>query len=419
MIVPLFSGAARALYESLDWPNTEMEQWRRTDLRRLLPKGTLDKAASSRKITIEPNQTAGEILLPEHWAARVITEFGQPVAVKISAEAAGLGLEIDWASPENFPAELHSSGQAELDNSDDRIIAWHWADLPGALLLRLPANVELKSPVVIEERLALPSAEAGSLVSFPHLHIETGTGSKMAVLWSFEGAPILENATPIVNAGLSAVAGKNSKLDITVRQALGKKVVFFLNDYLGADSDTQLILRESHLGAALTKSRAHARLTGSGAYVSLKGVFLADEGQHADIGTLQEHRAPNTDSKAFYKGAVRPGGRSIFQGLIEVAPGASKTDAYLTNNNLVLGDGARADSLPKLNILTDDVRCSHGSTTGKLDADQLFYLVSRGFSPSEATRELTRGFLWEAVDGALPVISEILAADLDAALATD
>ena len=91
------------------------------------------------------------------------------------------------------------------------------------------------------------------------------------------------------------------------------------------------------------------------------------------------------------------GGRSIFQGLIEVAPGAAKTDAYLTNNNLVLGNGARADSLPKLNILTDDVRCSHGSTTGKLDTDQLFYLVSRGFSPQEATKELTRGFLWEAV----------------------
>ena len=347
----------------------------------------------------------------------MITEFGQPVAVKISREAVDLGLEIDWVGPENFSAGLNSAGQAELDRNDDRIIAWHWADLPGSLVLRLPPGAELKDPVIIEERLTVPSAGLESLVSLPHLHIETGTNSKMAVLWSFEGTPALENATPIVNAGLSVIAGANSKLDITLRQALGKKVVFFLNDYLGADQDTQLILRESHLGALLTKTRAHARLTGSGAHVSLKGIFLADEGQHADIGTLQEHRARNTDSKAFYKGAVRPGGRSIFQGLIEVAPGASKTDAYLTNNNLVLGNGARADSLPKLNILTDDVRCSHGSTTGKLDTDQLFYLVSRGFSPAEATRELTRGFLWEAVDGALPSISGILAGDLDAALA--
>jgi Fe-S cluster assembly protein SufD len=136
-----------------------------------------------------------------------------------------------------------------------------------------------------------------------------------------------------------------------------------------------------------------------------------------DIGTLQEHRSPRATSDALYKGAVHPGGRSVFQGLIEVSPKAAKTDAYLTNKNLVLGDGARADSIPQLNILTDDVKCSHGSTTGKLDETQLFYLYSRGFSPSEAKKELTRGFLAEVIDGAPEAIAEILADDLDSALA--
>jgi Fe-S cluster assembly protein SufD len=111
-----------------------------------------------------------------------------------------------------------------------------------------------------------------------------------------------------------------------------------------------------------------------------------------------------------------PVDEACFQGLIEVAPKAVKTDAYLTNNNLILGDDARSDSLPQLDILTDDVKCSHGSTTGKLDEGQIFYLRSRGFSPGEAKRELTRAFLASVIDSAPGAVAEILSADLDEAL---
>ena len=101
-------------------------------------------------------------------------------------------------------------------------------------------------------------------------------------------------------------------------------------------------------------------------------------GQHMDIRTVQRHQSPRATSRAYYKGAVAGGGRTIFQGLIEVATGASGTDAYLTNRNLILGEAARSDSIPTLKIGNNDVKCSHGSTTGKLSADELFYLESRG-----------------------------------------
>ena len=106
----------------------------------------------------------------------------------------------------------------------------------------------------------------------------------------------------------------------------------------------------------------------------------------------------------------------MFQGLIDVACGASKTDSYLTNNNLILEDGARADSLPQLNILTDDVKCSHGSTTGRLDDVKQFYLQSRGYSPQEARAELVYGFLAEVIDFAPDLVARILGEDLDVVL---
>jgi Fe-S cluster assembly protein SufD len=131
-----------------------------------------------------------------------------------------------------------------------------------------------------------------------------------------------------------------------------------------------------------------------------------------DLRTVQRHRSPKATSRAVYKGAVASGGRTIFQGLIEVAPGASGTDAYLTNRNLILGERARSDSIPTLKIGNNDVKCSHGSTTGRLNAEELFYLESRGLSSAEAREMLVVGYFEDILasapdefrDGALGAI---------------
>lgn len=413
----LLTGAAGTLFEKLKWPTPEEEAWRRTDLSRLLPKGLLDLSSNGPAANLADVEERHTPLLPENYAARVITERGIPVAIAVSEEAGKAGLTIEWANPDDLPKELEAAGRAELDEADDRITAWHWRDIPGALIIHVSRKAVIEYPVVIEERL-IASDESSPLFTAPHIHIEAHESSALNVVWSFEGSPDVDKSvTPIVNAGLSANADSNSRIDITVRQNMGPRVVYFLHDRLAVERDAWIGFRESHLGGALVKTRARVLLNGEGSDAKLKGLFVAGEGRHMDIGTLQEHRSPRATSDAMYKGAVHPGGRSIFQGLIEVSPKAAKTDAYLTNKNLVLGDGARADSVPQLNILTDDVKCSHGSTTGKLDEAQVFYLNSRGFSPSEAKRELTRGFLAEVIDGAPEAIAEILADDLDYALA--
>ena len=142
----------------------------------------------------------------------------------------------------------------------------------------------------------------------------------------------------------------------------------------------------------MVKTRVECALNGAGADARLDGLYFCRPGQHMDIRTVQHHRAPSATSRAYYKGAVSGGGRTVFQGLIEVAEGASGTDAFLTNRNLILGDAARADSIPTLKIGNNDVKCSHGSTTGRLSEEEMFYLESRGLSPEDAKAMLLVGY---------------------------
>jgi len=411
---------AAELFDKLSWPDTSEEEWRRTDLIRLLPKGLLDKTAELPILGTGDIEERPAPLLPENLAARVITEKGIPVAMALSEEAVKKGLTVEWvpgdSSPEDFPIDLEQSANAELNPDTDRIIAWHWRSFPGALHISLPGNARLKEPVIIEETL-IAADEQSPLFSAPHLHISLPGSGELNLLWSFDGAPEVHEAViPVVNAGLTASIGENSHLNITLIQNLGNAVVFFLHDHLLLERDSRLEFTEAQFGGRLVKTRGRVILSGKGSEARINGLFLVDEGSHKDIGTIQNHLSPEASSTALYKGAVRPGGRSVYRGLIEVSPEARGTDAYLTNRNLVLGEGARADSIPQLNILTDDVKCSHGSTTGKMDPSHLFYLESRGYSPGEAKKELTRGFLMEAMNLVPDALADIPGDCLDGKL---
>jgi Fe-S cluster assembly protein SufD len=124
----------------------------------------------------------------------------------------------------------------------------------------------------------------------------------------------------------------------------------------------------------------------------MSGFYFTDGDQHLDHDTQQNHLARNTTSDLLFKGALKDQSRSVWQGMIYVAPGAQKTDGYQANRNLVLSNQARADSIPGLEILADDVRCTHGATVGKIDPDPIFYLLSRGIPYPQAERLIVEGF---------------------------
>jgi len=408
--------SAEELFGRTNWPNANEEDWRRTDLARLLPRGILDSNASlAAKMPDAKCRASASLQLPDGYAGRIVSENGVMVGCSRFEARTDSGLNLCWVSPDNYPEILEHMCEAELNESAERITAWHYRDMPGALVIEIIG--ELDKPILIEERLV--SRNSGDarevLCSAPHLHITAASGSRGLIIWSLEGiSKHNEFITPIVNGGLSASVSPGARLDITLRQNFGTSTVTFLHGRLEVEEDAGLEFREAHFGSVLLKTHSRVLLKGRGADVRLSGAYLAGRGKHYDIGTIQEHRASHATSNALYKGAVI--NHAIFQGLINVQPNAAKTDAYLTNNNLILGAGARSDSLPKLNILTNDVKCSHGSTTGRLDNKQIFYLETRGFSRKEATRELVRGFLLKAFNNEPALVREMLERDIDVAI---
>jgi len=152
------------------------------------------------------------------------------------------------------------------------------------------------------------------------------------------------------------------------------------------------------LGGSLVKFDVESQLVGTGASSEMLGLYFGAGRQHIDIHTLQQHQAPNTLSDLLYKGAVKDTARSVFAGLIRVDWGAQKTNAFQANRNLILSEGARSDSIPKLEIMANDLRCTHGSATSRLNEEHIFYLMSRGLSRDTATRLIVEGFLADVFD---------------------
>jgi Fe-S cluster assembly protein SufD len=170
-----------------------------------------------------------------------------------------------------------------------------------------------------------------------------------------------------------------------------------------------------NIGARLSRTEVHAQLSGSGAAAHLNAAQLLAGSQHADFTSVVQHTAPNCQSRQTVKNVLDGRSRGVFQGRIEVARAAQKTDGYQMNQALLLSPYAEVDTKPELEIFADDVKCSHGATVGELDADQIFYLRSRGVPEAEARAILVRAFLTEALDA---VTDETIHARLEAAVAT-
>ncbi len=168
-----------------------------------------------------------------------------------------------------------------------------------------------------------------------------------------------------------------------------------------------------NLGARLSRTEVHANLSGTGAVAHLNAAQLLGGSQHSDFTTVVSHTAPGCNSRQTVKNVLAGRSHGVFQGKIEVARHAQKTDGYQMNQALLLSRDAEIDSKPELEIFADDVKCSHGATVGELDAEQLFYLRSRGISDPEARSILVRAFLTEALDA---VADDMIRSKLEAAI---
>lgn len=251
--------------------------------------------------------------------------------------------------------------------------------------LRVPKGVSLPEPVHLRFR-----HDPARSFSFPRVLILAEEGAKVTVVEEHAG----ENGegTPRSAAFSKVVMGPHSDVSIFYTQELASTAVHFWHQRVELAENARLSHHSIMLGAARHKSELEVVLGGRGARSEISGVLLGRGEQFSDPHTKQLHRAPQTFSDLTFRSALRDRARSIYTGLIRIERDAPDCEAYQTNKNLILSDGARADSTPILEILPDAVSCRHGSTAGPLDERELFYLKTRGIPEAEAARMLILGF---------------------------
>ncbi len=271
-----------------------------------------------------------------------------------------------------------------------RFAALHQALVSSGTFLYVPHGVEIELPVEIFHWL---NGENASV--FPHLLLVTDELAKVTVIEHFCS---LDPQSPGFACGVNdLVAGPGAKVTYVCAQNWAENVVALQMNTTTVDHDASAMSLNLHIGSRYSRFESLSRLSGEGGRSDLLAVAVAKHQQEIDARTLQDHISPHTASDLLYKNALDDRARTIFGGLIRVEPHAHFTDAYQKVRNLLLSDDAEANSMPGLEILADNVRCTHGATSGQIDEDELFYLHARGIPTKIAQRLIVTGFLDEAI----------------------
>jgi Fe-S cluster assembly protein SufD len=271
-----------------------------------------------------------------------------------------------------------------------KFAALHQALVSSGTFIYIPRGVEIEQPIEIFHWL-----RHDDMSIFPHLLLVTDELAKVTVIEHFRSC---ERTAPGFACGVNdLVAGPGAKVTYVCAQSWADNVVALQMNSTVVDHDASAMSLNLNLGSRYSRFESLSRLIGEGGRSDLLAVSVAKGQQEFDARTLQDHVSPHTASDLLYKNALDDRARTIFGGLIRVEPHAHFTDAYQKVRNLLLSDEAEANSMPGLEILADNVRCTHGATSGQIEEDQLFYLRSRGIPTKIAQRLLVTGFLDEVI----------------------
>ena len=320
------------------------------------------------------------------------------------------GVEVESA-PDDIRFEALTEDHpllGTLVGADEKFSAHNAALWQHGLLVHVPAGIELDRPLYL--RVA-NSVEGGSL--FWRVLVVAEPGSRFTLIEELSSAS--PELTGYANAAVEIVVGDGAKVEYVNVQNLSRATWLFATCHARVERDAELDWVTGGFGSAKGKVSIQNDLAGQGATSRVTGAYFADGTQHLDYDTYQRHIAPSTTSDFAFKGALRDTATAVWRGMIRVEEGAQKTNAYQENRNLLLSRTAHANSIPGLEILANDVRCTHGATLGQVDREQLFYLMSRGLSRPEAERLIVRGFFQDVLDRvALQPVRDALGSALEA-----
>ena len=270
-----------------------------------------------------------------------------------------------------------------------KFAALHTAFVGDGAFIYVPRGVEIGEPLLIHHL-----AEGAGAAVFPHTLVVAEENSAVTVIDRF--ASVGGDAHFAIGAN-DLYAGHGARITYVGVQDWSRGTLSFQLNSTIVRRDARVQSLNLHLGGRQARHESMSQLQAPGGFSEMLALTIADKDQEFDQRTLQIHQAPNTKSDLLYKNALRANSRTIFSGLIVVDPDAQKTDAYQSNRNLMLSDDAEASSLPGLEIQANDVRCTHGATTSRIDPEQEFYLKTRGIPADMADELLVFGFFEEVL----------------------
>jgi Fe-S cluster assembly protein SufD len=316
--------------------------------------------------------------------------------LEVTAEAVvtETGIEITRAPKEiRFEPldESHERLGSLVGWQDNKFTAHNAAAWKHGLLVHVPGGLELERPLFVR---VVNSIEGASL--FWRLLVIAEEGSRFSLVEEYSStSPDLPG---YFNGVTELFVEQAAKLEYVSLQNLSRETWHFASHHARVERDAELDWVSGGFGSKKGKVWIQNDLAGPGATSRVTGAYFADADQHLDYDTFQEHMAPNTESDFAFKGALRDTATAVWRGMIRVERDAQKTNAYQECRNLMLSPTAHAVPIPGLEILANDVRCTHGATVGRVDREQLFYLMARGLPRAEAERLIVRGFFQDVLD---------------------
>jgi Fe-S cluster assembly protein SufD len=358
-------------YEALPFPTSRDEHWRFTDLRGFDPEAFTTNGA------VAPEELPATMLDVDVAGLAVVDESG----VSLTQMPEGI----------TFEAFTEHERLGQLVGADEKFAAHNAAVWEHGLLVVVPRGVVLEHPLAVR---IVNSVENGAL--FFRLLVVAEPGSRFTLIEEYASAsPELPGYT---NSVSELFVEQDAKLEYVSIQNLSRETWHFASHHARVERDAELDWVAGGFGSRRGKVWIQNDLTGQGATSRVTGAYFADGSQHFDYDTYQLHAAPNTTSDFAFKGALRDEATAVWRGMIRVEKDAQRTNAYQENRNLMLSPTTHAVPIPGLEILANDVRCTHGATVGQVDREQLFYLMARGLSRAEAERLIVRGFFTDVLD---------------------
>jgi Fe-S cluster assembly protein SufD len=341
--------------------------------------------------TDTPSQLADALTAGGARAGRVVLRNGRIVAAELAPDVAAKGVRLSALADLDDGAELLVAGRTTPDAFTELNLALS-ADV---VVIDVPSGVTVELPIAIVHWVDAPDGAV-----FPRTIVRAGENAEVTVLDWIASPDISAMVAPVLDLDV-AQSARVRHLGV---QDLGPQVWQMAYNASHVGRDGSLLSASVAIGGDYARVRTDSTLAGQGSEAHLLAVYFGDGTQMHDFRTLQEHEAPKTTSDLLFKGAVAGSARSVYSGLIRVKKGAAGTAAFQTNRNLVLSEGAHADSVPNLEIEENDVKCSHASAVGPVDEDQRYYLESRGVPPQAAERLIVLGFFDEIL-ARIPVAS--------------